>query len=142
MSVHSVDSIDRSVHKTNAWLSELTEELRKRDREYAWRVLRVYLQLLRDQVTLDEAAQLAAQLPLVIRGAFYEGFDPGHQAKLRDRDEFLAEFADRAQLDGAGEAAHAAKAVTRVLQRHVSAGELDDVLAQLPEELRESLQPH
>src|SRR3954468_20250061 len=47
--------------------------------EDAWRLLKGYLQTLRDELTLDEAAQLAAQLPLVLRGAFYEGFDPSRQ---------------------------------------------------------------
>jgi uncharacterized protein (DUF2267 family) len=93
-------------------------------REQAWRVLRAYLQMLRDELTIDEAAQLAAQLPVVLRGAFYEGFDPGHQpAKLRDRDEFLARLADRAQLAGPDEAEHAAEAAAHVLRRHVTEGE-------------------
>jgi uncharacterized protein (DUF2267 family) len=140
MSIRSVDALERSIHKTNQWLSELAAELGSEDREEAWRVLRAYLQLLRDQVTVDEAAQLAAQLPLVLRGAFYEGFDPGHQpAKLRDRDQFLARLAERAQLSDPTEAAQVAEAATRVLRRHVTAGELDDVLAQLPTELREVL---
>jgi uncharacterized protein (DUF2267 family) len=140
MTVHSVDSIDRSVHKTNEWLSDLAEALGTDDRKEAWRVLKTYLQLLRDQVTVDEAAQLAAQLPLVLRGAFYEGFDPGHQpAKPRDRDQFLVQLAERAQLADPGEAARAAEAATGVLRRHVTEGEVEDVLAQLPTELREVL---
>jgi uncharacterized protein (DUF2267 family) len=137
MSVHSVDSIDRSVHKTNEWLADLAAALGTDDRREAWRVLRAYLQLLRDQVTVDEAAQLAAQLPLVLRGAFYEGFDPGHQpAKRRDRDEFLALLAEHAGLSDAEEAARAAEAATTVLREHVSEGEVEDVLAQLPAGLR------
>jgi uncharacterized protein (DUF2267 family) len=143
MSIRSVDSIERSVHKTNEWLAELSAELGTEDREEAWRVLRGYLQLLRDQLTADEAAQLAAQLPSVLRGVFYEGFDPGHQpAKVRDREQFLALLAERAQLTGPAEAAEAAEATTRVLHRHVSPGEVDDVLAQLPTELRGVLSQH
>lgn len=142
MTVASIDSVERSVHKTNAWLSELEGELRgSADREEAWRVLRAYLQLLRDQLNVDEAAQLAAQLPHLIRGVFYEGFDPGRQpARVRDRDEFAALLAERARLDGPGEAVHALAAANRVLRRHVTAGEVDDVLSQLPAGLREALQ--
>jgi uncharacterized protein (DUF2267 family) len=142
MSIRSVDAIERSVHKTNAWLKELVDELRNGDREDAWRVLRGYLQLLRDELTIDEAAQLAAQLPMVVRGAYYDGFDPSRQpAKLRRREDFLQRLAERAQLSGAGEAAHAAECVTRVLRRRITAGELEDVLSQLPSELREALAP-
>jgi uncharacterized protein (DUF2267 family) len=142
MSLRSVDSIERSVHKTNEWLSDLRAELGTEDRDEAWRLLRAYLRLLRDQLTIDEAAQLAAQLPLVLRGAFYEGFDPGRQVKLRDRDEFLARYAEFAQLSDLSEAERAIEAATEVLRRHVTAGELEDVLSQLPSELREVLEHH
>jgi uncharacterized protein (DUF2267 family) len=135
--IRSVDAVERSVHKTNEWLSDLAVELGTEDREEAWRVLRVYLQLLRDELTIDEAAQLAAQLTIVLRGVFYEGFDPGDQEKLRDRDAFLARFAERAMLGD--DAAHAAEAATTVLRRHVTAGEIDDVMSQLPSEVREVL---
>jgi uncharacterized protein (DUF2267 family) len=134
--IRSVDAVERSVHKTNEWLADLDEELGTDDRELAWRLMRTYLQLLRDQLTIDEAAQLAAQLTIVLRGAFYEGFDPGEQEKLRDRDQFLARFSERAQLS---DAARAAEAATSVLRRHITEGEIDDVMAQLPSGLREVL---
>jgi uncharacterized protein (DUF2267 family) len=143
MSIRSADAIERSVHKTNQWLKELEEELGIDDREDSWRILRSYLQVLRDQVTIDEGAQLAAQLPLVLRGAFYEGFDPGHQpAKPHDRDAFLGRFAELAGLSGTDEAARTAEAVTTVLSRHISEGELEEVLSQLPRDLREVLAHH
>jgi uncharacterized protein (DUF2267 family) len=34
----SVDSIDRTVHETNAWLAELSTELGIEDRADAWRI--------------------------------------------------------------------------------------------------------
>ncbi|MCW3066179.1 MAG: hypothetical protein JWN32_3351 [Solirubrobacterales bacterium] len=140
MSTGTLDSIDRTVHQTNEWLSELNRERQSDDRAQAWRVLRAYLQLLRDRLTIDEAAQLAAQLPQLLRGVFYEGFDPGHQPeKIRDRETFLARLAERAQLADPNEAARAAAAATRVMRRHVSEGEFDDVLSQLPAEIREVL---
>jgi uncharacterized protein (DUF2267 family) len=139
MSLRSVDAVERSVHKTNEWLSDLAEELDV-DRDDAWRILKGFLQVLRDELTVDEAAQLAAQLPLVVRGAFYEGFDPSSQpARLRQLDTFLTVLAERARLDGPAEAERAARAATSVLRRHVTAGELDDLLSQLPAEVREVL---
>lgn len=139
MSVESVDAVERSVHKTNEWLSELAGELDE-DREEAWRILKAFLQVLRDELVVDEAAHLAAQLPLVLRGAFYEGFDPGPQpTKLRQRDRFLTVLAERARVPAPADAERAAEAATHVLRRHVTEGELDDVLAQLPSEVREVL---
>jgi uncharacterized protein (DUF2267 family) len=75
-----------------------------------------------------------------LRGAFYEGFDPSRQpAKLRHRDEFLARLAERARVPGPDDAERAAEAATKVLRRHVTEGELDDVLSQLPAEVRDVL---
>jgi uncharacterized protein (DUF2267 family) len=137
----TVDAIERSAHKANDWVGDLARELGTTDEASAWRVLRAYLQVLRDRLTIDEAAQLAAQLPHLLRGVFYEGFDPGHQPeKIRDRDTFLARLADRANLSDTSEAARAAAAATRVLRRHVSPGEIDDVLSQLPTEIRDVLE--
>lgn len=134
MSTGSVDAIERSVHKTNEWLADLSAELGRDDRNEAWRILRAFLQLLRDRLTLHEGAHLAAQLPHLLRGVYYEGFDPDRMPeKLRDREAFLARLADAAGLAGATEASLAAEAVMRTLRRHISAGEVDEVLAQLPE---------
>jgi uncharacterized protein (DUF2267 family) len=139
MSGANVTALARSVQKTNEWLADLAGELGA-DEDEAWRVLRAYLQVLRDRLTVDEGAQLAAQLPQVLRGVFYEGFDPGRQPQpVRDANEFLARLADRAQLSDTARAAVAAAATTRVLERHITRGELDDVLAQLPAEIRDVL---
>jgi uncharacterized protein (DUF2267 family) len=73
-------------------------------------VLRTYLHALRDRLTVDEAAELAAQLPELIRGIYYEGWDP---SKTPVRYEDLADFLDR-----------------------VSAGEIEDIRAQPPENLQ------
>jgi uncharacterized protein (DUF2267 family) len=139
MSIRSADTIERSVHKANEWLSDLAAELGDNDREDAWRILRAYLHVLRDELTIDEAAQLAAQLPLVLRGAFYEGFDPGNQDKARHGDEFLSRFSQLAQLPDPDQATQAVEAATRVLRRHITRGEWGDVLAQLPTDVRKVL---
>ncbi len=128
--------IARTVEKTNLWLDEIAAELES-DRRAAYRVLRAYLHALRDRLTVDEAAQLGAQLPELIRGIYYENWDPS-RTPLRYRD--LAEFLDRvaadAGLTGDTSASYAVAVVAGVLARHVSAGEIEDVRAQLPKELR------
>jgi len=142
MPTRTVDALERTVQKANEWLNDMAGELGTEDRAEAWRVLRAYLQVLRDRLTVEEAAQLAAQLPHVLRGVFYEGFDPSRQPeKIRERDVFLARVAERAMLASPSDAARAAAAATRVLRRHVTAGELDDVMSQLPAEIHAVLEP-
>ena len=140
MTTGSVDTVERAVHKTNEWLAELTREPFIEDRAEAWRVLRAFLQTLRRQLTIDEAAQLGAQLPEMLRGVFYEGLDPSRQPERLDRNDFLSRLEESAGLDGAGEAAAAAAAVTRVLRNRISEGEVDEALSQLPKEIRDVLE--
>jgi uncharacterized protein (DUF2267 family) len=141
MSLNGVDPVERAVHKTNEWLSDLAKELQTDDREHAWGVLRAYLHVLRDELTIDEAAQLAVEFPPLLCGVFYEGFDPAQQpATIRDPGEFLIQFALRAAISDPAEAARSAEAATRVLRHHVSEGELEHVLVQLPSGVREVLQ--
>ncbi|MEA2293973.1 MAG: hypothetical protein QOE86_1612 [Solirubrobacteraceae bacterium] len=142
MTVGSAHSVERTVHKTNEWLKDLEAELGIEDRDDSWRVLRGFLHTLRDRLTIDEGAQLAAQFPHLVRGVFYEGFDPGHQPETyRDAETFLTRVAGEAAVEDPVQAGIAAAACMRVLRRHITAGELDDVLSQLPREIRDALEP-
>jgi uncharacterized protein (DUF2267 family) len=135
---HDVTIIDRSVEQTNRWLSELAEELGG-GRPEAYRALRAVLHAVRDHVGVDEAAQLAAQLPELIRGIYYAGWDPSRTPMSQDAHAFLERIAREAQLAGTTEAGFAAAAVLRTLERHVTGGEIEDVMAQLPADVRSVL---
>jgi len=129
--------IERSVEKAHLWLNDVAAEMGTDDHNAAYRVLRAYLHALRDRLPVDEAAQLAAQLPELIRGIYYEGWNPSATpVRYRTFAEFLERIADEAVLDGETEASFASSAAASVLRRHVSAGEIDDIRAILPEELR------
>jgi uncharacterized protein (DUF2267 family) len=132
--------IERSVEKAHIWLDDMASEMGSDDRAQAYRALRAYLHALRDRLPVNEAAQLAAQLPELIRGIYYEGWTPSRTpVKYRGFDEFLTRVAEEALLDGETEASFASSAAASVLRRHVSAGEIDDIRAILPEDLRPML---
>lgn len=135
-----VDTIDRSVEQAHIWLNDLAEELATEDLHEAYRVLRAFLHAVRDHLPVDEAAQLSAQLPIFVRGVFYEGWEPS-RTPVHDRDvhSFLRRIAAEARLAGETEASFAATAAGRVLRRHVTAGEGESVLHSLPHHLRELL---
>jgi uncharacterized protein (DUF2267 family) len=132
-----LDVLDRNVEKANIWINEVAAALETSDRHEAYRVLRAFLHVLRDRLPVVEAAQLAAQLPVLIRGVFYEGWQPA-QVPIRYRDpvEFVDRVAHEALLHGDTEASFAVTAAARVLTRHVSEGEIEDVLRTLPADLR------
>jgi len=136
------DSIDSTVAKTRQWIDETAAELGTEDPREAFRVLRAFLHLVRDRIGVNEAAQLAAQLPELLRGAYYENWVPSRTPeRYRDRDSFLRKLAEQARLAGETEASYAATAAMSVLRRHVSEGELEDVLANFPADVRELLEP-
>ena len=137
----AIDLIDRSAEKTNVWLNELAAELGSDDRQAAYRVLRAYLHAVRDRLPVEESAQLAAQLPELIRGIYYEGWVPAKTPmSYRSVDEFLSRVADEAMLPAETEASYACSAAARVLRNHISEGEIADVVAVFPNELRAVLE--
>lgn len=136
-----VAALDASVQKTNEWLKELTDELGV-DRDAAYKMLRGYLQTVRDCLDVGEASDLAAQLPVVLRGVYYTGWDPSDAPLSLDRNEFLEALRERAGLrDQDPNPDTAASAVTALLQRQITAGALTDVYAQLRDDVRKVVAP-
>ena len=90
MTIASIDTVARSIQKTNECLAELTAELAGEDRKQPWRIRQGYLEVLRDLLLAEEveAAHLATQLPRLC-DAFHEEWQPGRPAdevrKLRRR---------------------------------------------------------
>ena len=137
MSEPDPDIIEHSVEKAHIWLKEIADELGVEDRQYAYRALRAVLHTLRDRLTVDVAAKLAAQLPTLIRGIYYEDWDPSRTPlPIHHVEAFLDHVVSEGRMAGETEASVAVTAVARVLRAHVSPGEIDDVLAVLPDKFR------
>ncbi len=133
---------DTTLQKTHAWLKEVMQELGTDDRHSAYLALRAVLHALRDRLTIEETAQLGAQLPMLIRGFYYEGWDPsGKPVKARRKEDFLRHINRYFKHTRFGESGtdpeRIAQAVFRVLARRVSEGEIEDIVRILPRELRE-----
>jgi uncharacterized protein (DUF2267 family) len=136
MAATGLDVFDKSLQTTHIWLDEIMEKIGP-DRRVAYRVLRAVLHALRDRLEIDEAAQLAAQLPMVVRGIYYDSWDPRLRPEpIRSVDDFLAKIADELRDTRPVDPEDAARAVFGVIARHVSAGEVEDVKSQLPEPIR------
>lgn len=130
------DVLASSFQKTALWVRDVDAALLLDDRERAFQALAAVLQVLRDRLMRDEAVQLAAQLPLVLRGFYFEGWAPqSGPSKERTRKAFLARVASRLD-DPDLDPEAAVRAVFAVLARHVTEGELEDVRGRLPAEVR------
>ncbi len=136
MSTTGLDVFDHTIHTTNVWLGEI-EAYVGPDRKLAWKVLTTVLQALRDQLQPDLAAHLGAQLPLLLRGGYYDHYEPSKQPRdFAGEEEFLAAVAKRLE-DSRGVAPKIATAVDfAVLEKHVSAGEIAKVQGALRKGIR------
>ena len=138
MAATGLGVFDKTLQTTNIWLDEIMERLGP-DRQVAWKILSTVLHKLRDRLTIGLAANLGAQLPLLVRGAYYDQFEP---AKLPtdcdNQEEFSAEVAEWLSDIRPVDPDDAVRAVFSVLSRHVSAGEIVKVRNALPKSLRQS----
>jgi uncharacterized protein (DUF2267 family) len=137
VSVTGLDVFDTTLHKTHRWLNELMDILDWRDRHRAYLALRATLHALRDRLTVEETAELGAQLPMLIRGFYYEGWDPTDKP-LRQRhiEQFLSRIEAYLRSSDPVDVEQIARAVFSVLASQVSSGEIEDVQHVLPEEIR------
>jgi uncharacterized protein (DUF2267 family) len=137
MSQTGLAAFDSTLQTTNIWLNEVMERLAWQDKHRAYLALRAVLHALRDRLTVEEATDLGAQLPMLIRGFYYEGWTPvGKPVKERRRQEFLAHVAEAFRNDPDVQPEQVARAVFQVLAKHVTAGEIKDVKNNLPEPIR------
>jgi uncharacterized protein (DUF2267 family) len=136
MSATGLDVFDRTLQTTNAWLDDIMEVLGP-DRHVAWHALGAVLRTLRDRLSLGLAAHLGAQLPLLVRGLYYDQWHAHEQPlKWRTIDEFLEHVAR--ELGGVRSvgADDAARAVFQVLDEHLDPNQLTHVRDALPEPVR------
>jgi uncharacterized protein (DUF2267 family) len=127
MAVTGISTLDHAPQVFAEWLNELCDDL-------GWQKPRAYLLLcetlhaVRDFLTVDEAADLAAQLPVLVRGVFYDGWDPSRTpATARNKADLLARVTARFQKEPLEDPERAVAAVFELLRRHVSMGEFDQV---------------
>ena len=138
MSANGLEVFDKTIQTTNIWLNEISAEIGP-DRKVAWKVLSVVLHKLRDRLGVDLAAHLGSQLPLMIRGGYYDQYQPSRQpTACRDLQAFVEEVAEWLSDTRPVDPKLAVHAVFKVLSRHVPQGQLIKVRDALPQEIRSS----
>lgn len=137
MSEKRPEILSRSVQETDIWLNELRDDMRLETADQAYGALRAVLHALRDRLTVDMAAHLAAQLPVMLSGIFFDGWKPAATpTKLQTPREFVDDVRDRARGHPEIDPNYAVECVLRLLDRKLSPGLMDKVLGQLPSEMQ------
>ena len=139
MTTRHVAVFDSTLQKTHQWLEELARIGPYDDESQAYTALRVVLHALRDRLMPEEAVHLGAQLPMLIRGFYYEGWNPSRtpRSDLGGERPFVEHVQHELRNAAAGiDPRHAVESVFRLLSEHVTRGEIQDVRQQLPRELQ------
>jgi len=137
MSSTGLEVFDKTLQTTHTWLDEIMEKMGP-DRQVAWHLLRAVLHALRDRLPIGLVAHLGAQLPLLVRGAYYDQWNASEEhLKQRSREEFLDRVA--AELKGTRpiNVVDGVRAVFQVLNHHVEPGQVQKVRDALPEPVRD-----
>lgn len=132
-------TFDAHIVSARRWLSELMGNLAlpATDAARGLHALRAGLHAIRDRLPASEVVDLGAQLPVLIRGFYYEGWTlADHAHELRDRDAVVARVKRDLAPDKRLDPLDVLRAVVQLVVEHVSAGEVDDILATLPKSIR------
>lgn len=128
------DLFASTIQKTHLWVNDVMRRLDWDDPHRAFSTLRAVLHTLRDSLSVDEAAALGAQLPLLVRGAYYEGWQPAHMPRrVKLQRDFLDHVAEQLHgYEGLVDIEEATRAVLGTLSDHVSSGEAEHLARILP----------
>ncbi len=137
-------NFEKHATKGNEFLNSVAWRLNDpANKDRAGRVVRCVFRAMRNRLTIEESAQLMAQLPLVIKGLYVDGWIPQKRyPKVKTMDEFvqvvIAEDGTSALRDFSGieDAMDATEAVIKTLAEYVSQGELRHMVAILPKDMK------
>jgi uncharacterized protein (DUF2267 family) len=138
------EALDVTVQRTNVWLKELMQELNWTDRRRTYIAFRCVLHALRDHLSIQNAVAAGDELPMLIRGMYFEHWDPsGKPLPLRSRNDFVSYVSALLERDGqSGETADMiTRALFRLLDRKATEGEIADLQLAMPAALIELWPP-
>lgn len=128
MSATGLRTFDETVQISNQWLNELMRAVDWDDKGRAYRLLRATLHALRDFLTPHEAVQLGAQLPMLIRGLYYDGWHMTDvPRKDRNKKAFLGQVEAAFKQDPNADIEALVREVFKLLAAKISSGEIGDV---------------
>ena len=142
MSTDGLESFDHTVQLAHIWISDLDERLGWENKPRSYRLLKAVLHAVRDWLQINEAADLGAQLPMLLRGAYYDQWRPARNpARPRAKADFIGRVEQSFNRDPLTDPEKAVSAVFDLLSAKISAGEIEDVRQSLPSDIRAMWQP-
>ena len=138
MSDNGLQAIDRTLEKTHQFINDVSEAINIDDKHITFIGIKAVLHALRDRIPLEEAAQLGSQFPILLAGFYYQGWKP---AATPTKERSITSFVDKVrqnlpQEDYPTEIETLIRGVFTTLSQWVTAGEIDDVINMLPQDVQ------
>ncbi|MEU8257894.1 DUF2267 domain-containing protein [Micromonospora inaquosa] len=132
-----ISAFESSLDKTNLILKDIEDAYGwpKDRRNQSYAALRTVLHLLRDRLPVNESVEFAQQLPVLVRGIYFDGWVPSDVPIKLNRDDFLYEVRQGFPYDAEGGPERVTQVVLDTLRRHVTQGEWQDVKDTMPKDL-------
>ncbi len=126
-----------TLQKTDEWMKDVMEELGPDDPQMAYRSLRAVLHSLRDQMMPGDVMNTSAQMPMLIRGLFLEGWKATPpEGDIDTQEEFFALVNEELMVPADVGPEDSTRAIFRVLEKRISCGEVQDIQGMLPDPLK------
>jgi len=137
--MNEVDVFQTTLQKTGEWLRDIRRLLQWESEQRAYLALRAVLHTLRDRLPVVEAVHLGSQLPMLVRGFYYEGWKPLDKPLKFTHNEFLVAVATYFRGDETVTALDVTRAVMETMSRHIDSGELRKLEHVLPRDFADLL---
>ena len=138
-------SIQKTQERTALILKKMMETNEFRTPNHAFVVLRATMKVVRDRIEPGEALHLGGQLPALLRGYFFEGFDMANikrpKSSCKGVNEFLGEVRDYLEAYDFMDLEKVVPIALNVILDNIDRGEASQVIHQLPKDLQELRSP-
>src|SRR5205823_14920376 len=135
MSQQGLETIESTTQKTHEWIARVAEALHMEKRD-AYKSLRAVLQTVRDRLQVDIAVHFGAQLPMLIRGLYYEGWEPSKVPIKLSRQQFLDAIQEKIVVDRVIDPLETVQAVLGVAAIYIGGGEMEKVKHSFPSDMQ------
>ncbi|HVE42298.1 MAG TPA: DUF2267 domain-containing protein [Planctomycetota bacterium] len=135
----NMDVFERSIQKAGRWIDDLERYMGWENPHQTYEALGVVLHVLRDRIPVHQAVAFGAQLPLLLRGLYFQNWDVSkNPEKYRHARDFLAHVRDglaEHRLEFVPEE-RLVEGVVAVISQRISEGEYASLRRSLPAEVR------
>lgn len=135
MSQAGLETIESTTQKTHEWIARVAEIMHMEKRD-AYKSLRAVLQTLRDRLPVDLAVHFGAQLPMLVRGLYYEGWEPSKVPIKMSRQEFLDTIQENIVADRVIDPRETTRNVLSVVAGYIGAGEMEKIMHSFPQDMQ------